>query len=97
MCLTVTSCLAPVSVEESIRGYGPIRTMQMFIKIGEQPMPYPTCAPIQGDELTDETDTAIYVLSRQAGEGYDCRVEKGDYLFSDVEKESLKKLSAHYK
>ena len=84
-------------VEESIRGYGPIRTMQMFIKIGEQPMPYPTCAPIQGDELTDETDTAIYVLSRQAGEGYDRRVEKGDYLFSDVEKESLKKLSAHYK
>lgn len=84
-------------VEESIHGYGPIRTMQMFIKIGEQPMPYPTCAPIQGDELTDETDTAIYVLSRQAGEGYDRRVEKGDYLFSDVEKESLKKLSAHYK
>lgn len=84
-------------VEESIRGYGPIRTMQMFIKIGEQPMPYPTCVPIQGDELTDETDTAIYVLSRQAGEGYDRRVEKGDYLFSDVEKESLKKLSAHYK
>ena len=84
-------------VEESIRGYGPIRTMQMFIKIGEQPMPYPTCAPIQGDELTDETDTAIYVLSRQAGEGYDRRVEKGNYLFSDVEKESLKKLSAHYK
>ena len=83
-------------VEESIRGYGPIRTMQMFIRIGEQPMPYPTCAPIQGDELTDETDTAIYVLSRQAGEGYDRRVEKGDYLFSDVEKESLKKLSAHY-
>ena len=84
-------------VEESIRGYGPIRTMQMFIKIGEQPMPYPTCAPIQGDELTGETDTAIYVLSRQAGEGYDRRVEKGNYLFSDVEKESLKKLSAHYK
>ena len=84
-------------VEESIRGYGPLRTMQMFIKIGEQPMPYPTCAPIQDDELTDETDTAIYVLSRQAGEGKDRRVEKGDYLFSDVEKESLKTLSAQYK
>ena len=85
------------SVEESIKGYGPIRTMQMFIKIGEQPMPYPTCTLIQSDELTDETDTAIYVLSRQAGEGKDRRVESGDYLLSDVEKDSLKQLSAHYK
>lgn len=83
-------------VEESIRGYGPARTMQMFFKIGEQPMPYPECTPILPDELTDETDTAIYVLSRQAGEGNDRRVEKGDYLLSDVEEESLRILSAHY-
>lgn len=84
-------------VEEKIKGYSPIRTMQMFILIGENPMPYPSCTPILPDELTDETDTAIYVLSRQAGEGKDRRVEKGDYLLSDVEEESLKLLSAHYK
>ena len=84
-------------VEDSIKGYGPARTMQMFIKIGEQPMPYPTCTPILPDELTEETDTALYVLSRQAGEGHDRRVEKGDYLLSDVERESLKTLSEHYK
>ncbi|MBQ6542451.1 MAG: glycoside hydrolase family 3 C-terminal domain-containing protein [Lachnospiraceae bacterium] len=83
-------------VEESIRGYGPARTMQMFIKIGEQPMPFPACTPIQPDEFSEETDTAIYVLSRQAGEGGDRHVEKGDYLLSDLEKESLKSLSAHY-
>ena len=84
-------------VEQAIKGYGPIRTMQMFITIGEHPMPYPACTPILKDELTDETDTAIYVLSRQAGEGKDRRVEKGDYLLSEVEEESLKTLSAHYK
>lgn len=84
-------------VEQKIKGYSPIRTMQMFDVIHENPMPYPACTPILPDELTDETDTAIYVLSRQAGEGKDRRVEKGDYLLSDIELESLKTLSAHYK
>lgn len=84
-------------VEEQIKKYNPIQTMQMFLFIGEHPMPYPACTPIQEDELTDETDTAIYVLSRQAGEGKDRRVEMGDYLLSDVEEDSLRLLSRHYR
>ena len=60
-------------------------------------MPYPACTPVLPDELTDEADTAIYVLSRQAGEGKDRRVEKGDYLLSDIEEDSLRMLSRHYK
>ena len=60
-------------------------------------MPYPSCTPVLEDELTDETDTAIYVLSRQAGEGRDRRAEKGDYLLSDVEEDSLRLLRKHYK
>ncbi len=85
-----------VDVEEKIKGFSPIQTMKMFDVIHENPMPYPACTPVLEDELTDATDTAIYVLSRQAGEGRDRRVEKGDYLLSDVEAESLKVLSAHY-
>ena len=84
-------------VEEKIKGFGPIQTMKMFDVIHENPMPYPACTPILHDELTNECDTAIYVLSRQAGEGMDRRVEKGDYLLSDLEEESLKILSHHYK
>ena len=84
-------------VEEKIKGFGPMQTMKMFDVIHENPMPYPACTPILHDELTNECDTAIYVLSRQAGEGKDRRVEKGDYLLSDVEEESLKILSDHYK
>lgn len=84
-------------VEEKIRNFTPIQTMKMFDVIHEKPMPFPTCTPVLEDELTDKTDTAIYVLSRQAGEGQDRRVEKGDYLLSDTEEESLKRLSDHYK
>ena len=84
-------------LEEKVKKFNPIQTMQLFIFIGEHPMPYPACTPVFADELTDETDTAIYVLSRQAGEGKDRRVEKGDYLLSDVEEESLRLLRKHYK
>lgn len=84
-------------LERQIQKYNPIQTMQMFCFIGEHPMPYPSCTPVLEDELTDETDTAIYVLSRQAGEGRDRRVEKGDYILSDVEEDSLRLLRKHYK
>ncbi len=84
-------------LEADIKKYNLIQTMQMFIYIGEHPKPYPACTPILPDELTEETDTAIYVLSRQAGEGFDRRVEKGDYLLSDVEEQSLRTLSSHYR
>ena len=83
-------------IEKDIKRFNPIQTMQMFIYIGEHPKPYPSVAEILPDELCD-ADTAIYVLSRQAGEGFDRRVEKGDYLLSDVEIDSLKLLSKHYK
>ena len=84
-------------VEEAIKGYSPLKTMQMFIRIGDFPKPYPSCTPVLSDELSDETDTAIYALARQAGEGADRHVEKGDYLLSDIETESLKLLSEHYR
>ena len=84
-------------LERQIQKYNPIQTMQMFCFIGEHPMPYPSCTPVLEDELTDETDTAIYVLSRQAGEGRDRRAEKGDYLLSDEEEDSLRLLRKHYK
>ncbi len=84
-------------VEDKIRGFNVFQTMQMFCLIGNYPMPFPACTEVHSDELTEETDTAIYVLSRQAGEGKDRKVEKGDYLLSDVEAESLRTLRKHYK
>ena len=84
-------------VEDKIRKFNVFQTMQMFCLIGEHPMPCPACTEVRPDELTDETDTAIYVLSRQAGEGHDRRTEKGDYLLSDIEEDSLRLLRKHYK
>ena len=85
------------ALDKKATKYSPIRTMDMFIMIGEHPKPVPDCAPILPDELSDETDTAIYVLTRQAGEGGDRKAEKGDYYLSDTERESLKLLSQTYK
>lgn len=84
-------------MDEIADRYSPIRTMDMFNAIHEHHAPQPGCAPIRPDELTDQCDTAIYVLARQAGEGGDRKYEKGDYLLSDVEEESLRLLSGHYK
>ena len=84
-------------VDEAIKKYNVFTTMAMFNEIGRHPKPYPSCTPVLKDELVDDTDIAVYVLSRQAGEGQDRKVEKGDYLLSDIEVESLKLLSSHYK
>ena len=84
------------SVEKKVKGYGPLRTMKMFDIIHENPMPYPSVTEIQDDELSEKTNTVIYVVTRQAGEGGDRRVEKGDYLLSNVEISNIKKLANYY-
>ena len=42
------------------------------------------------DIKDSDTDTAIYVLSRQAGEGQDRKAEKGDLYLTDAEKEAIR-------
>lgn len=44
----------------------------------------------------EETETAIYVLSRNSGEGKDREYRKGDYLLTDRELENLKFLAENY-
>ena len=84
-------------VDRAIKKYNhPAATMKMFIEIGNHPKPNPATIMVEDGDL-DDAESAIYVLSRQAGEGRDRRTEKGDYLLSDIETESIKKLSAHYK
>lgn len=48
------------------------------------------------DIAESKTDTAIYVVARQAGEGKDRRQEKGDYQLTDVEFENIKKIAKAY-
>ncbi|MBR4954259.1 MAG: glycoside hydrolase family 3 C-terminal domain-containing protein, partial [Oscillospiraceae bacterium] len=55
-----------------------------------------------GRNITDEdisasgTDCCIYVLSRQAGEGGDRRLEKGAYYITDIERDAIAKCAANY-
>lgn len=42
------------------------------------------------------TDTCMYVLSRQAGEGHDRKAEKGDMFVTDAEKAAIKKCAESY-
>lgn len=59
--------------------------------------------PSTGRDITEQdikdsdTDTAIYVLSRQAGEGGDRKAVKGDLYISDVERKAIETCVANYK
>lgn len=77
--------------------FSPIRTMDMFNAIHEHHAPQPGSAPVLESDLDGNADTAIYVLARQAGEGGDRKCERGDYLLSVDEEESLALLSGRYK
>lgn len=54
--------------------------------------------PITEEDLKNtDKEAAIYVISRNSGEGADRFYEKGDYLLFDEEKENLKNLTNYYK
>lgn len=48
------------------------------------------------DVLSSGTDTALFVLTRQAGESFDRKAEKGDYYLTDDEREKLSFLGKAY-
>ncbi|MBR3807228.1 MAG: glycoside hydrolase family 3 C-terminal domain-containing protein [Lachnospiraceae bacterium] len=51
----------------------------------------------QEDIIKSDTDTAIYVLSRQAGEGGDRKAEKGDLYITDEERDAISTCVKNYK
>lgn len=84
-------------VEAAIKDYTLFNVMKMFAKISEFKLAYPVGDEITADDLSDETDTCVYVIARQAGEGDDRKLEKGDYYLSDLELKNIKTCSKHYK
>ena len=56
----------------------------------------PAGPAITADYLSNDTDSCLYVLSRQAGEGGDRKLEQGDYLLTDGEVEAIRVCAAHY-
>ena len=56
----------------------------------DEPMPY------YNFPLPTDAEAAVYVLSRNSGEGSDRKAEKGDFLLSDCEVRDIRFLAAHY-
>lgn len=77
------------SVEKEMEERGVPVHMVLF----ERPFEDPQTPPITKKE---ETETAIYVLSRNSGEGKDREYRKGDYLLTDREVQNLKFLAENY-
>ncbi len=62
------------------------------------PFSHPTGIPVEDSDIaSSDTDTALFVISRQAGEGNDRKDTAGDYQLDETEVYNLKKLSAAYK
>ena len=71
---------------------------QEFGIIASHPFRYPVSVPVEESDLfADETDTAVYVLARQAGEGKDRSDEAGDYRIDALELTDLQVLRKAYK
>ena len=84
-------------IENEIKKFNVFQTMKMFIYIGEQHLDYPLAFKIEEEELIKDTDTCIYVISRQAGEGKDREIKKGDFLLTDDEIYNINLCSKTYK
>ena len=75
-----------------------VEGIREFFKIQRAITPFmePNAMSITDSDLAD-CATAIYVLSRQAGEGHDRKYEAGDFLLTEAEKDNLRFLRAHYR
>ena len=71
--------------------------MDFFTIYSTTPFIMPTGDPVKKPAEGKNTDTAIYVLSRVAGEGADRNADKGDYYLKDDEHQMLADLCAYYR
>lgn len=69
--------------------------MDMLLLLENQ-LDTPKIPEIKKEHISKETDTAIYVLSRNSGEGRDRRDIPGDYELTEEEKSALLTLSENY-
>lgn len=71
--------------------------MNFFDIYSTTPFIMPTGDPVKKLVERENTDTAIYVLSRVAGEGADRNAAAGDYYLKEDEHQMLADLCAYYK
>lgn len=63
-----------------------------------EPFRYPYGRGVtESDIKSSDTDTCIYIVSRQAGEGVDRKLDNGDNSLSEIEKENISVCAASYR
>nr|AHF25621.1 beta-glucosidase A [uncultured bacterium Contigcl_23] len=82
---------------DSLRKKFTAESSNPFHLLWSNPFVQPDVLPVEeGDLHPDQADTAVYVLSRNSGEGADRKVRPGDYEPLDVEIQSLTRIAAAY-
>lgn len=71
--------------------------MDFFAVYSTTPFMMPTGNPVNKPTEGENTDTAMYVLSRVAGEGADRNAAPGDYYLKEDEHQMLEDLCSYYK
>ena len=71
--------------------------MDFFTIYSTTPFIMPTGDPVRKPDAGEDTNTAVYVLSRVAGEGADRNAAGGDYYLKEDEHQMLSDLCAYYK
>ena len=62
------------------------------------PFLYPAGQPVLGEDINNsDTDTCVYVVARQAGEGADKKLDSGEFALTREEKASIAFCAANYK
>ncbi len=82
-----------LALRKALKPYGLFDWNAMLPASDAVPPVFPTSLPIEGKL---DTDTAVYVLTRQAGEGKERRAEKGDYYLTDLEEANIAYLAKTY-
>ncbi len=80
------------AIKEKILKEGPGAGMEIF----NNPYKEPPIVPVTDEDL-DDADAAVYVLSRNSGEGKDRLAAEGDFKLFAAEEEALRKLAGHYR
>lgn len=71
--------------------------MTNVINLMSEPYQYPFGQPVTKADLEDSgTDTCIYVIARQAGEGADRKLKNKEYTLSEVERQNISLCAAYY-
>ncbi|MEM9572074.1 MAG: glycoside hydrolase family 3 N-terminal domain-containing protein [Pseudomonadota bacterium] len=72
-------------------------TPRSMMSLFESPFTYPQGRKITSQDIeASATDTCIYVVTRQAGEGADRKLDNGDHTLTEVERANLIKCAAAY-